>query len=510
MNPIIPGFAPDPSIVLVDDTYYVVNSSFHIFPGLPIYASKDLVSWRHITNAFNRREQLSLKASDTTHSPPGEWGEVMSATGGLYAPTIRYRDGTFYVICTNVIRAEGEEKDGQRMQNFIITTTDIHSHRWSDPIFFDFDGIDTSLVWDERGKAYLHGSAAPGPMTTIKMFEIDVKTGAKLSGERLLWTGTGGIWPEGPHIYRKDGWWYLVISEGGTFEDHMITVARSKELFGPYEPNPKNPILTACGTGEYIQHTGHCDVFCDKQGQWWCVCLGVRQDPKKRYVMGRETFITPGSWPEGDWPTLQPVKMDPAAAYGRQVGKPSALSSEPLVDLCYIRDVDLSKHKISDDGKTIELISSTADLSNARDPVSFIGKRQRVLDGRSSVVLLTPPHGVSGKAGLAVYKDEFRYARIYTDMKTGEVVLEVVNKPKGINRLTRKACPAAGKDIELQLAYTEDSYTFSFSTAGENVKFDSFDTLDLVGPDFTGPVVGVFFTSSQDGSSVTFRNLRVD
>ncbi|EXJ68777.1 murein transglycosylase [Cladophialophora psammophila CBS 110553] len=508
MNPIIPGFAPDPSIVLVDDTYYLVNSSFHIFPGLPIYASKDLVSWRHITNAFNRREQLSLKASETKHSPPGEWGEVMSATGGLYAPTIRYRGGTFYVICTNIIRGEGDN-EGESKQNFIITTTDIYSHTWSDPVFFDFDGIDTSLVWDDEGKAYLHGSAAPGPMTTIKMFEIDVKTGSKLSGEELIWRGTGGIWPEGPHIYRKDDWWYLVISEGGTFEDHMITVARSKNLYGPYEPNPHNPILTACGTHEYIQHTGHCDIFCDKQGQWWCVCLGVRKDPKKRYIMGRETFITPGTWPEGDWPTLQPVKMAPEAAYGRKVGKPSALSSEPLVDFCYIRDVNLRKHKISPDGRTIELISSRADLSDARGQVSFVGKRQRVLDGRSYVVLLAPPRGVTGKTGLAIYKDEFRYARIYHDSPTSEMVLEVVNGPKEIRRLTRKECPA-GKANELQLEYREDSYRFSFSTVGGSTEFDPFDMMDLVGPDFTGPVIGVFLTSLEDGTSVIFKDLRVE
>ncbi|OQU98901.1 hypothetical protein CLAIMM_04613 [Cladophialophora immunda] len=459
-------------------------------------------------NAFNRREQLSLKASDTNHSPPGEWGEVMSATGGLYAPTIRYHDGTFYVICTNIIRAKGEN-EGESKQNFIITTTDIYSHQWSDPVFFEFDGIDTSLVWDDEGRAYLHGSAAPGPMTTIKMFEIDVKTGAKLSNEELLWSGTGGIWPEGPHIYRKDGWWYLVISEGGTFEDHMITVARSKRLFGPYEPNPHNPILTACGTDEYIQHTGHCDMFCDKEDQWWCVCLGVRKDPKKRYIMGRETYITPGTWPEGDWPALKPVKMDTDAAYGRKVGKPSALSAEPLVDFCYIRDVDLTKHKISPDRKTIELASSKADLSDARAQVSFVGKRQRMLEGQTSVVVLSPPHEAVGKAGLAVYKDEFRYARIYHELQTREMVLEVVNEPKEILRLTRKGCPA-GEEIKLQLEYAEDSYTFSFTTAGATYNFDSFDTMDLVGPDFTGPIIGVFFTSLQDGSSIIFRDLRVE
>jgi len=433
-------------------------------------------------------------------------GEVLSATGGLYAPTIRYHNGTFYVICTNVIRGDGENGE-ESTQNFIITTTDICSNQWSDPVFFDFDGIDTSLVWDDQGKAYLHGSASPGPMTTIKMFEIDVETGKKLTEEKLIWKGTGGIYPEGPHIYRKDGFWYLMISEGGTCEDHMITVARSKDLFGPYEANPANPILTARGTSEYIQHTGHCEMFSDKAGQWWCVCLAVRKDPHNRYIMGRETFITPGAWPEGQWPTLQQVKLDPEAAYGRKIGKARTLSSEPLVDFCYIRDVDRSKYKISADGKIIELVSSKADLSDARDEVTFVGKRQRVLDGRSSVALQAKPK--NGKAGLAVYKDEFRYARMYPDSQTAEMVLEVVNKPKKISRSARKHCPSK-LDIELLLEYSEDSYTFSFGVAGATVKFDTFDTLDLIGPDFTGPIIGVFATCSDDEASIVFNNLKVE
>jgi beta-xylosidase len=134
--------------------------------------------------------------------------------------------------------------------------------------------------------------------------------GRKLSEEKIIWNGTGGIWPEGPHIYRNndDGWYYLFISEGGTFEGHMVTVERSKSVYGNYEANPHNPIITASGTDEYVQHTGHSDVFQDVLGNWWMVYLGVRKYPSKRYVLGREMFLTPMQWVLGSWPTVSQVK----------------------------------------------------------------------------------------------------------------------------------------------------------------------------------------------------------
>jgi beta-xylosidase len=200
----------------------------------------------------------------------------MCVSGGLYAPTIRYRDGVFYVVCTNVIHTEGSADT--QFQNFVVSSKDPWADKWSDPVFFDFNGIDTSIIWDDNGQCYMHGSAAPGPMTTIRTFQIDLHTGKRLSDEKKIWVGTGGPWAEGPHLLSKDGWYYLLISEGGTFAEHMITVARSKDIWGPYEAFEQNPILTARGTDAYIQCTGHCDIFQDTQGNWWVVCLGVRKD----------------------------------------------------------------------------------------------------------------------------------------------------------------------------------------------------------------------------------------
>ncbi|KPM40589.1 hypothetical protein AK830_g5961 [Neonectria ditissima] len=198
LNPIIPGFAPDPSLVKVSDWYFLVNSTFHLFTGLPIYASRDLISWKHIGNAINRRDQLSLAQSDTKFAElPDSPDEVLLATGGLYAPTIRYHEGTFYVVCTNIIHPGGDDVH----QNFVVTTEDVWKGQWSDPVYFEFKGIDPSILFD-GDKTYIQGSAALGSSTKINLFEIDLATGKKLTEERSIWGGTGGVYPEGPHLYK--------------------------------------------------------------------------------------------------------------------------------------------------------------------------------------------------------------------------------------------------------------------------------------------------------------------
>ncbi|KAL6353964.1 hypothetical protein LRP88_12959 [Fusarium phalaenopsidis] len=181
VNPVVPGFAPDPSIVYVDGTYFLVNSSFHIFPGLPIYASRDLREWKHIGNALNRTGQLSLQQSVTKIVGPEHPYERICAEGGLYAPTIRYHEGTFHIVCTNVIHTRPQASNESERHNFILWTTDIWADEWSDPLFYDFMAIDTSLFWDDDGRVYVIGASGPPPDTKIRQFEIDLKTAAALA-----------------------------------------------------------------------------------------------------------------------------------------------------------------------------------------------------------------------------------------------------------------------------------------------------------------------------------------
>ena len=289
-NPILPGFYPDPSICAVDGDYYLCNSTFAYFPGLSLMHSKDLAHWEQIGNVLNRHSQLPLEGAD--HSQ------------GLFAPTIRYYNGTFYVICTNVTHGG----------NFIVTA-DNPEGPWSEPHYLEeADGIDPSLFFDDDGTCYYIGTH-PNPEGVkyngdwyIYISEVDLENW-KLKGEKKnVWNGAlkGCIWPEGPHIYKENGYYYIMHAEGGTGPEHSVMICRSKDIFGPYENNPKNPILTHRHLGkDYpIKYVGHGDIIKTPRDEWYMTMLAVR--PLERFTtMGRETFLAKVTW-EDDWPVVNP------------------------------------------------------------------------------------------------------------------------------------------------------------------------------------------------------------
>ncbi|KAG9231933.1 beta-xylosidase [Amylocarpus encephaloides] len=296
-NPILPGFHPDPSCIFVpewNNTYFCASSSFLVFPGIPIHASNDLRRFKLISNALNRPEQL-----------PG-LNTTKRATSGIWASTIRYHEGTFYVVTTHVYD-DYPKNATNRFDNLIFTTKDpFDENAWSDPVHFGFQGYDTSPFWDDDGTVYITGTFAWEVKPGIQMFSINLTTGA-MGPVRNIWNGTGGSAPEGPHIYKKDGWYYLMIAEGGTGSGHMVTIARAKSIHGPYESCPYNPVLTNGGSDYYFQNLGHADLFQDKNKNWWAVALSVRQGPDGSYPMGRETVMTPVTWAEGRWPVFEKV-----------------------------------------------------------------------------------------------------------------------------------------------------------------------------------------------------------
>ncbi|THZ44608.1 hypothetical protein D6C90_04723 [Aureobasidium pullulans] len=503
VDPIVPGFAPDPSVTRIGDTFFLVNSTFHLFPGLPVYASKDLVNWTLIGNAINRQSQLSLRLSDTKLHPQ-EDGTVMLATGGLFAPTIRHdsRSGKTYIINTNIVHPEDGGEDVP--ENFILETDDIWSDSWSDPVYLDFSGIDPSIFWDEDGKAFVCGSHGPGPMTTISLFEIDLSTGKKLSKEQTVWKGTGGIYPEGPHIYKKDGFYYLLISEGGTFKDHMITVARSSNIRGPYKSHEKNPILTAAGTDNYVHCTGHCDMFQDEQDRWWGVCLGMRMRDS-RFMMGRESFLVSGKWEQDGWPTLDTVEVTSSHHFKANIID----SPKSGLDWLYIRNANLQDLEIDD--RSIHLTPSKADLSQWQEPVSFVGKRQRKLEGHASVIL-TILEDDPCRAGLVVYKDEHRYTRIWYDGGKKIVCFEVINNAKEIARSHEAKIEDDIEELHMLIEYAEEQLVLQYMEETGVVKtIGTVDTKELSDADFVGPIIGVFATSDSDcPSPVLFKDFRID
>lgn len=275
-NPILPGFHPDPSICRVGQDYYLVTSTFEYFPGLPIYHSQNLADWRLIGHGISRPEQLTL----STQQPNAF---------GLYAPTLRYINDRFYLVCTNVGGNQGAEG------NFLIWTDNIYGE-WSEPIWLDTPGIDPTLFVDDDGQTYYLGTHKD-----IYVRTIDLETG--ILGERhSIWTGSGAADPEGPHLYKKDGFYYLLISEGGTSYGHMLTMARSPSLIGLYEACSNNPVMTNRSTNLPLQAAGHADLVQDPMGEWWAVCLAVRPiSYPLRHLLGRETCLLSVDWSD-DWP----------------------------------------------------------------------------------------------------------------------------------------------------------------------------------------------------------------
>ena len=302
-NPILPGFHPDPSCIFVpswDNTYFCASSSFNAFPGIPIHASRDLQNWKLIGNAFSRPEMLPRLA--TTNR----------STGGIWAPTIRYREekdkGTFW-ISTTLVFDDLPKDNVSRWDNFVISTDNpYNSTSWTDPVHYGFGGYDTSLFWDDDGQVYVVGSHQYTVWPGIQLATINLTSGETGTWSNP-WNGTGALAPEGPHLYKKDGYHYLMIAEGGTGLGHMVNMARSNNgIQGPYEPAPHNPLLTNANTTAFFQTVGHADLFQDTRGKWWAVALSTRSGPDfLNYPMGRETIMTPVTWKEGDWPIFQNV-----------------------------------------------------------------------------------------------------------------------------------------------------------------------------------------------------------
>ena len=262
-----------------------MTSTFDTFPGLPIYASKDLINWKHVSHVWNRGPQL-----------PGYSWATEPQQRGMWAATIRFHDGTFYVICAY----QGvPDKD----RGVLFKSTDaFDDSSWSDALTCPTDHVDPDIFWDDDGKAYIATSG-------IQVQEMDLNTGKWVGKATHLWDGMVNDKPEGPHINKKDGYYYLMIAEGGTGRGHFIAISRSENITGPYISNPNNPILTNRNTSEYFQAVGHGDLFQDAQGNWWGMCLSDRAGSAfKSYPMGRESVLFPVTWNTGEWPILEPVK----------------------------------------------------------------------------------------------------------------------------------------------------------------------------------------------------------
>ncbi|KAK5996804.1 Non-reducing end alpha-L-arabinofuranosidase BoGH43A [Cladobotryum mycophilum] len=515
-NPILPGWHSDPSCTVVGDTFYCISSTFISFPGLPIYASKDLINWKLASHAWNRDSQL-----------PGVSWNTTGQMSGMYAATIRHHDGVFYVICEYI----AGRSDGGSLGVLYKSTDPFNNTAWSDPVTFRPTGIDPDLFWDDDGKVYV---ATEGTHLT----EFNLDTGA-MTPAISIWNGTGARNPEGPHIYKKDGWYYLMIAEGGTEVNHTVTIARSHDIKGPYESYSGNPILTARGTDDYFQTVGHADLFQDQKGNWWGVALATRSGPEwKVYPMGRETVLYPVTWEEGQWPVLEKVhgsmKGWPLPPANRNVPGLGPFNSDPDVydftdgkttipaNLVYWRVP--KANAFTPTPKGLQVIPSRANLTGIPSQIELSGQRGLAFLSRRqthtlfdfTVDLASKPQQIEREAGVTIFLTQYNHADL------GVVRLAADASSKLFLRLrfqatntapqppTLIAIPDAWSNgaIRLRLqAANETHYTFSASSASAPDKPIVVGTASALlvsggsGP-FTGSLVGIYATCNGAGSGV--------
>lgn len=456
-NPVMSGYYPDPSVVRVGEDFYMVNSSFEFFPGVPLSHSTNLVNWEPIGHCLSRKSQLPL--------------ENAAVSTGILAPTIRYHKGTYYMITTN-LTALIQKGVG----NFIVTASDPRGE-WSDPIWIRHEGIDPSLFFDDDDRAYYCGTGFDANGQAIVLFEIDVKTGRILSEKKSISYGCCGKCPEAPHIYKKDGMYYLLLAEGGTEYGHMVTIQRSETIWGPYEPCPDNPILTHRNyNSEPIQCVGHGDLFDDQNGNWWMVVLGTRNTNVQLHHLGRETFLVPVVW-ENSWPAVKTRKVSlqmeaclPGNPEERRLKFETFFCEDRIPsEFNFVRNPE---DRYSWDARSSSLTidgNDTGLSENLRSP-SFMGVRQKDFCG--SVTCRISTDLASGtKAGISVYYMHTHHYDLYVTRQGDQYCIELNKCIYDFEAVTQhiEISKEELKSGELWLRVDSDEayYTFSYSLDGQ-------------------------------------------
>lgn len=512
-NPILKGFYPDPSIVRVGTDYYLINSTFSYFPGIPVMHSKDLKNWKQIGNVIDRPSQMDFM------------GERM--TRGLFAPAISHYKGVFYVTCTDI------DNDG----NFVVTATNP-AGPWSNPVKIpQVRGIDPSLYFDSTtDKSYIiYNSDAPDnkPLysghRTIRMYEFDYKNLKVIGEEKLLVNGgvdisTKPVWIEGPHIIQKFGWYYLYAAEGGTSVNHSQVVLRSKDVWGPYIPYDKNPILTQrdlpADRPNPITSAGHADLVEGPNGEWYAVFLAVRPYEGDYYNTGRETFLAPVEWKD-EWPIINPNnKLIPYSFTEniKEVKQKGALPQSGNFDytltfdkkldpsLLFLRTKDESSYSLSKQkGLTLKLKPET--IMEMGNP-SFIGKRQQHLYSTTDVSLTFDATSENEKAGLVIFQDEKHFYYLCKSKVGTQQMIQLYKSTETSDMELLAQAPIATQSVKLSILSAGDKYSFYYATKGN--KFVALKT-DVDGKflstktagGFIGCIYGMYATSSGQPSKNT-------
>lgn len=477
-NPVVKGFYPDPSVCRANEKYYMVCSSFQYFPGVPLFESDDLVNWKQIGHVLTRKTQVEL--------------DRINSSGGVFAPTIRYNNGRFYMVTTN----------DTTHRNFYVYTDDIYGE-WSDPIEVDRDGIDPSLMFD-NGKAYFlsNGCDDSGEGGVIQC-EIDISTGKKLSPAKCIWKGSGGRYLESPHMYRIGDYYYLMAAEGGTEYGHMITYARSDSPWGKFENYPYNPVLTNRNKAPYIiQGIGHGDLVQDYSGEWHIISLGFRQMHMwmAYHQLGREVFLTPVKFSSDGWFTAgndgtTDESYNIAGDFEQAEKKLYTFeNTDWSVDWCFLRHPKADSYSLSDNRAVLRGTDVTLDDT---DSPTFVGIRQRDFCFELSTELSVS--GEKGEGGVTVYMCESEHYDIAL-RKNDDSYEAVLRLNIGGIKHEQSVIPLSSEKAKLIIKASNTFYDFCVADSqgkethlgGASAKYLSSE----VAGGFTGVVIGLYAVGS--------------
>lgn len=469
-NPILAGFYPDPSLCRVGADYYLVNSTFAYFPGLPIFHSRDLVNWRLIGHAIDRPGQLRY--------------DGLAVSNGIFAPAISYHDGLFYLVCTQV------GTNG----NFVITAKDP-AGPWSDPVALRFNGIDPSLFFDDDGRAWIVNNDGPegAPLydghRAIRIQELDLKT-MQVVGPRPVLVNGGvdltakPIWIEGPHLYKREGWYYLSCAEGGTGPGHSQVVFRSRVVTGPYAAWEKNPILTQRGLDDRVDGAvtcvGHADMEIGPDGRWWATFLGVRPYDGRYSPMGRETFLLPVEWTEDGWPVILPDLTARVPLFGPS---PGGVSVVPAAELPLSGDFtwrdEFESEKLSSAWIMLRAPKETWWACDAAAGRLTLAPRAETLSGKgnpsylarrvqhpkfSATLAVDVPSTAEVSAGLAAFQND-RHHYFLAARRDAEGALVVLERARGAapEVMASARLPVGGNTVRLRIEADGPVCSFAFS-----------------------------------------------
>ena len=507
-NPILAGFYPDPSICRAGDDYYLVNSSFAYYPGLPIFHSKDLVSWKQIGHAMDRPEQLPLIGAGVSR--------------GLFAPAMTHYKGTFYIVCTLI------DKGG----NFVITATDP-AGPWSNPVYLpDVTGIDPSLFFDEgTGTAYIVYNSTPPQSKplwdghrSIRMIEFDYKNMKPTGQEKLLVNGgvdtaKKPVWIEGPHLYRINDWYYLMCAEGGTGYNHSEVIFRSKAVQGPFVPWAGNPILTQRqlnpGRKNPVTTTGHADLVQTANGSWYAVFLGCRPYEGDYYNIGRETFLAPVTWTSDGWPAitkgaeevqyryplpLPAVTKKPVNHFSGNFTFKDDFEDKPLnLRYVFLRTLTGKWYNTTDRKGSLSIQVRPQTVSGKENP-SFIGFRQQHNTASATTKLSFLPTAENEKAGIVIFQNETHFYYVCKSLAGTKPVVQLYqSSADSMTLLATQSLASINEDVYLRIEPKNAVYVASFSTDGK--KWTTLKEVDgkflstATAGGFVGSVFGLYATS---------------